>query len=277
MFKKIKSIVSKKSRVNSGGKKSAQKIAKKLIVANWKMNPENLHDAKKIFSDLKKKNLKLNKSVAVICPPNIFLGILANEYRGDKFVFGAQDVSLATESESTGEVSAEILKNLGVKYAIVGHSERRAIGETSEIVSQKIRIALQSGITPILCVGETERDINGKYLRFIQEQLHNSLSGIDEKQITKIIIAYEPVWAIGHGHNAISGNDLHQMNIFIKKILTEIYDRKIAMKVPVLYGGSVDSENVLDILKNGEVSGLLIGRASLNPHVFGDVLKVIEA
>lgn len=263
--------ITKSKKVN---KKTAKN--KKLIVANWKMNPENLHDARKIFSELKKKKIKFQKTTAVICPPSIFLGDLSNNYDGNRFLFGAQDISVRNENESTGEISASILANFGVKFAIIGHSERRSIGETDVMVSLKIKNAIDFGITPILCVGENDRDIDGKYLRFIENQLRQSLVGIEKKEISKIVIAYEPVWAIGKGHQSMSGYELHQMNLFIKKVLADIYDRKIAMKIPIIYGGSVDRENVSEIIETGEVDGLLIGRASLNPYVFIDILEDVE-
>lgn len=249
---------------------------KKLIVANWKMNPASLRDARKIFGDLKKKITKTSKTINVICPPAVFLGDLASDYSGNKFVFGAQDVSVKKETESTGEVGTEILKSLGIKFVIVGHSERRAIGETDEMIAAKIKRVVEDGMIPILCVGEKERDLSGKYLRFIESQIFNSLSQINKKDLKNIIIAYEPIWTIGSGHVAMSGNELHQMVIFIKKILTRIYNRRDAMNLPILYGGSVDASNAREIVGMGEVDGLLVGRASLNQFVFLDILKELN-
>lgn len=266
-----KSKVAKKRKGASG----TANAAKKLIIANWKMNPDNFHDAKKIFDDLKRKKLRTKKSVAVICPPPLFLGELVRNYRGNQFLFGAQDVSYTQGTESTGEISAEMLKNLGVKYVIIGHAERRELGETDETVSMKIKRVMDLGLTPIVCIGEPERDADGEYLRFLEEEIRGSLSGIQKNKVNKIVIAYEPVWTIGKGSAAMSGNDLHQMTIFIKKILNQIYDKKVAMQIPILYGGSVDDENVSEIINGGQVDGLLIGRASLNPHVFADILKAI--
>lgn len=256
-------------------KKTVKKSNKKLIIANWKMNPDNSRDAKKIFGDLKKKNLKIKNSTAVICPPVIFLEEISRNYRGRQFVFGAQDVSWNKNTESTGETSIEMLKNSNVKYVIVGHAERRAAGETDETASLKIERILNESITPVLCIGEVERDVEGKYFRFLERELHESLSRVSKKDISKIVIAYEPVWAIGKGKTAMTGHELHQMNIFIKKILASIYDKKTAMQVPILYGGSVDVDNCKEILDEGEVDGLLVGHASLNPHVFADILKKI--
>jgi triosephosphate isomerase len=191
-------------------------------------------------------------------------------------LFGAQDVSYKDGEESTGETSVEMLKSAKVKYAIIGHSERRALGETGEIISQKVLQVLSAGITPIICVGEEERDLDGDYLSFIEKEIHEALQDVPKNKLSKIVIAYEPVWSIGKGHEALRGYELHQMTIFIKKILAKIYDKKAAMSTPIIYGGSVDEENASDIIQEGEVSGLLIGRASLNPHVFANIVKSLD-
>jgi triosephosphate isomerase len=250
-----------------------KKTAPKLIVANWKMNPDNLRDAKKIFADLKKKNLKKVSTSIVICPPVLYLNDLAGNYRGDKFKFGVQDISFSDDDKSTGEVSAQMLKNTGVRFAIVGHSEQRELGQTNDAVARKAMHAISNKIVPIVCVGERERDEMGDYLHFIKEELHESLEGIPKNKAHHIVIAYEPIWAIGKGNHAISPHELHQIVIFIRKNLASMFGRKVAMKVPILYGGSVDADNCAEIVNDGAVNGLLVGRASLNPHLFADILK----
>lgn len=257
-------------------KKRAFPKTKKLIVANWKMNPESFKEAKKIFAQLKKKNFNTNKIIPVICPPYLFEDQLAQTYRGNKFKFGFQDIHFESDEKSTGEISTEMAKNSKVEYVIVGHSERRQNGETNEIISKKIKKCLDNKLTPILCIGENERDDNGKYLRLIEEQLVESLSEIPKTRISEVVIAYEPIWAVGKGKNSMDVRELHQMNIFIKKILVSLYGKKIAMEVPILYGGSVDADNSIDLINYGEVNGLLVGRASLNPHIFGDILKSLS-
>jgi triosephosphate isomerase len=260
-------------------KSKTAKNSKKIIIANWKMNPVDLREAKKMFSELKKGAQKISGNVqVVVCPPSIYLQELSSGYRGNKFVFGAQDVSVkeSKETESTGEISVEMLKNAGAKYVLIGHSEQRAISDTNETVSMKLQRALSAGMTPVLCIGETDRDMSGNYLRFIEQQIHESLSEVPKAKLKNILIAYEPVWAIGKGHNAMSGYELHQMTIFIKKTLSKIYDKKTAMAAKILYGGSVDEENCDEILTEGEVNGLLVGRASLNSHVFVDLLKKVD-
>ncbi|HMO78860.1 MAG TPA: triose-phosphate isomerase [Candidatus Paceibacterota bacterium] len=252
-------------------------VNKKIVVANWKTNPKNYNDAKKIFLDLKKSNLKLKNTLCVLCPPTIFIREMIEKYSGSRFSFGVQDVSVKNDDESTGDVSPEILKNIGIKFSIVGHSERRKNGESDQVVSLKLKNSIESKIIPILCIGEIERDNSGKYLRFIEQQIRDSLSLLSMLEVRKILIAYEPVWAIGKGHNAISGHELHQINLYIKKILSDIYDRKTAMSIPILYGGSIDAENCKELICEGEVDGFLVGRSSLNPFVFNDILKVVES
>jgi len=240
------------------------------------MNPESYKEAKKIFDDIKKKNFNTKKIVPVICPPYLFENELAQSYRGNKFKFGFQDIHFDSDEKSTGEISTEMARNSKVEYVIVGHSERRINGETSEVVSKKIKKCLENKLIPILCVGENERDEQGRYLRLIEEQVVGSLSGIPKTRVPEIVIAYEPVWAVGKGKNSMDSHELHQMTIFIKKILVSLYGKKIAMEIPILYGGSVDADNSLELIKQGEVEGLLVGRASLNPHIFGDILKSLS-
>lgn len=198
----------------------------KLIVANWKSNPKSLAQAKKLFNAVKKTN-------AVICPPFPYLSVFKYNF------LCAQDC-----------LSPKRLKNLGVKYVIIGHSERRALGETEEIIEKKLKAALKTGLIPILCVGEKKGE-NAK--KVINKQLKKNLKGV--------IIAYEPVWAIGTG-NFCSANKANKVREFIKEKL----DNKI------LYGGSVNSKIAKDYLKIG-FDGLLIGGASLDAEEFRKIAK----
>lgn len=256
--------------------KRAFPINKKLIVANWKMNPDSTKEAKQIFNNLKKKNLSIKKTIPVICPPYLYESALSLSYRGNKFKFGFQDIHFKSDGQSTGEISTEMAKNSKVEYVIVGHSERRENGEDNKTVSLKMKKVIDSGLKAILCIGEEKRDQHGEYLRFIEEQLVESLMTIPRSKVSKLIVAYEPLWAIGKGKKSMSSSDLHQMNIFIKKILVSIYGKKIAFNIPILYGGSVDADNAKQIIEEGNVDGLLVGRASLNSHVFADILKSLE-
>jgi triosephosphate isomerase len=248
---------------------------KYLIVANWKNYPDSLKEAKKNFNIIKSKKISTKKIVTVICPSVVHLGELARSYRGKNISFGAQNFIYDQKKPHTGEISIPQLNDLGVQYVIVGHAERRAMGEDNELIANKIRGAVDNGIMPILCVGEIKRDSSGEYLKYVERELIESLAKIDKKNLDKIVIAYEPIWAIGKGKKAISPHEIHQMVIFIKKVLVSRFDKKIAMSVPVIYGGSVDPDNCEEILGDGEVRGLLIGRASVNPYSFVDILKSV--
>jgi triosephosphate isomerase len=246
---------------------------KSLIVANWKNTPNTFREAKKNFDLIKKQKVNSRKIIPVICPAFLHLAELSKSYGGSVFAFGAQDILFETKAPFTGESTPEQLLDLGVKYVIVGHSERRQLGESNEMIAHKVASSINNGIMPILCIGELERDDSGEYLRFVEQQLVECLDKIKKNQLDKIVIAYEPVFAIGKGHKAITTHEIHQMVIFIKKVLARKFDKKTAMNVPILYGGSVDDENAADILEHAEVRGLLIGRASSNPHTFRDILK----
>src|SRR3989344_640141 len=255
---------------------------KKLIVANWKMNPNTLQEARKIFHAIKRQAERLIEVETVICPPFIFLQGLRQLSPTRRCVLGAQDVfwensligDRVMSGAYTGEISPRMLRISGVRYVIVGHSERRAFCETDEIVSRKMHAALAEGIRPILCVGESERDKEGEYLHFIKKEIKNSLAGIPRKYLSQIVIAYEPIWAVGpKAERADTPDELFEMVILIRKIIGELFGRKIATMTPILYGGSVNETNAGEFLKKVGVAGLLVGRASLSHRVFGGILK----
>lgn len=248
-----------------------------LVVGNWKMHPIELADARKLFSGIKKHVRNLKHTKTVVCPPFPYIQILSSAYRGEKVQFGAQDTFWEREGSYTGEVSAPQLRDVGAEYIIVGHSERRALGETNEIVSKKVEAVLRARLTPILCFGEHEHDEEGKYLDVISAQLKEGLSGVRAKDIPNVILAYEPIWAIGgESDNAMTPHAIHQMTLFIRKVLRELYDGPASEKVRILYGGSVESTNVQSLVEEANVDGFLVGHASLNPTHFGNILEVVE-
>ena len=239
------------------------------------MAPVTPAASKKLAEKVKQGSAELQKTDAVICPPYIFLGEVGKAT--SKCALGAQNAFYEAEGAFTGEVSPHMLVNSGVKYVILGHSERRALGESNELIAKKISMALKVGLTVILCVGEKERDDEGKYLHILEEQIKNSLKGISKKQIDSIVIAYEPVWAIGaKATGVITPEALLETVIFIRKVLSDIYDKKIALSVSILYGGSVDEKNSSAFLKVQGVGGLLVGRASLDAEKFIKILKIAE-
>lgn len=249
---------------------------KKLIVGNWKMNPETSAGAKKLASDLRRKLSVVKKSLTVLCPPAIFLNEVVGRGSSTKIKFGLQNLHYEKSGAYTGEISPSMAKSLKIEYCIVGHSERRAIGETNEIICKKVSGLLRAGITPILCVGEKEVDEHANHLNFIRDQLIRNLAGVSMQEIEKIVIAYEPVYAIG-ASKAISSHEIHQRNIFIKKVLTEKFGKQKAFEVPILYGGSVNIDNAKEIVRDGAVDGLLVGRDSINADNFAEIIKRVES
>src|SRR6185312_12507826 len=185
-----------------------------------------------------------------------------------------QDISPAQNGTHTGMLTPDILKSFGTKLAIIGHSERRALGETDALVSEKVSVALKSGIVPLVCVGEAVRDHEGNYFEFVSEQLKHSLASVTRAaDAQKIIVAYEPIWAIGKkATGVVEPADLSQMIIFIKKVLTEMFDRKTAEKIAILYGGSVDAQNAPVLAATG-TRGFLVGRASLDAKAFAGIAE----
>lgn len=250
---------------------------KKLIVANWKMNPSGLKEAKRLFGKAKQAASRLTKTEVVICPPFIYLLQLGG--LASKLKLGAQDVSFFDfDGAHTGEISAKMLKNIGAKYAIVGHSERRKLGETNEIINKKIGTALSAGLKTILCIGEESRDNDERFLGFIREELSAGLRGLSRHLIKNLIVAYEPIWAISGRASAGADNpdDVFKITVLIRKVLMDFAGNDLARNLPIIYGGSVDSENVDGFLKKSQVSGLLVGGKSLDSEEFGKIIKIAD-
>ncbi len=250
---------------------------KKLMVANWKMNPGNAAEAKLLFGKTKREGSKQDTVETIICPPFPYIGLFAHAGTS-RVSLGAQNVFWANGARATGEVSPEMLKDAGVAYVIVGHSERRALGESDAEAAKKAGAVLKEGMKPILCIGERERDMDGKYFDMLKNQLRNSLSGIQRRFLQELVIAYEPVWAIGKSaRDAMSPRDVRETAIFIQKVLTDLYDTDTAANVPILYGGSAEEGNTAALLLEGGISGLLVGHASLNAEGFGKMLKIANS
>ena len=243
---------------------------KKLVVGNWKMNPASWKEARRIIDSIRSKSKRFKNVTTVLCPPSPYLGLslLCN------ISFGAQDIFYESEGAYTGGISAKMIKSFGINYVIVGHSERRALGDTDEIINKKIKLILGEKMFPILCVGENTRDHHSHYLHFVREQIHSALKGVSKNLIGKIIIAYEPVWAIGkNASGVLDGEEALHMNIFIRKVISDIAGESVAKKIKILYGGSVDVKNSTQFISIGKMDGLLVGRESLIPKNF---LQIIE-
>lgn len=251
-------------------------MKKKIIVGNWKMNPTTLDEAKRLFKTIKRTAIKLPKVDVVMCPPFVYIPAMLRGNVDASVSIGAQNTNSEPHGSFTGEVSSPMLKDLGITHVIVGHSERRSMGETDEMISKKVQSLLDADIRPILCFGEKLREDSGVHLDFLKEQIKNSLNKVSKKNIDKLIVAYEPVWAIG-AKEAMSPENIYEMTIFIRKVLSDIYGQDMAISTPVLYGGSVNFRNALDIFVKGKVDGLLVGRESVNSVGFVELLGVAES
>lgn len=236
---------------------------KNLIAANWKMNPNSQKEAKEIF-DAIREGVRGMDSEVVVCPPAVYL--YASGFGEGVVAMGAQNIYFEAKGAFTGEISAEMLKDLGVEYVIIGHSERRKyFGETDEFVNKKIKKAAEAGLKVIFCIGETaeERDA-GKKNEILERQIKQGLEGVSD--LKDINIAYEPVWAIGTGNNC----GVEETKESIEFI------RKISGVERILYGGSVKSENSGAYIKDAGANGLLVGGASLNAEEFIKITKSAE-
>ena len=249
---------------------------KKIIVGNWKTNPSSVDEAKKLIKIIRRTSLGLNNTEVVICPPFPFIYPCVSSKSETSFHIGAQSASIDMEGSHTGEVSAKMLRSIGVEYVIVGHSEQRARGDTDEIVNKKVLNVIENGMKAIVCFGEKNRDTeNGSHFDYIKEQIKNTFANIPKDFAKNIILAYEPIWAIG-AKEAMVPEQVCEMAIFVKKVFADIFDPKQALKTVVLYGGSVNSINAENIVKIGQVDGLLVGRESLNTKGFADLLKAVD-
>ena len=247
----------------------------KLLVANWKMAPETAIQAVTLTKKTHAIARATKKNITtVICPPFIHLQIVSKNAR-NLFV-GAQGVAPVPTIATTGMVSAGMLKGAGVTYCIVGHSESRARGETNDLVKEQLDRLLEKKIIPILCVGEHDRDPHGWYLSTIKDQIESALLNIPKATLKRIVIAYEPVWAIGeHATREATPVECNEMVIFIKKIIADLYDEKVASGMTILYGGSVTEINASVFVTDGGADGLLVGRVSLDPKRFGTLAQRI--
>lgn len=240
---------------------------KPLIIANWKCNPPAPKGAKLLFGQVKKGMKKIKNTEVVICPPFVYIPFFISQSDRSNLALGAQDV-FWKEGPFTGEVSGKMLKSLGCKYVIVGHSERRVLGETNETINKKIKSCFNAKLVPIFCVGESlEERKAGKAPLIIKNQIKEGLRGISRKAVGNLIIAYEPIWAIGTGQFC-DFDEAMTMGLLIRKNLADIYNQKVAKNIRVIYGGSVKADNVLGYIKEANMDGVLAGGASMDGREF---------
>jgi len=246
---------------------------KALVVANWKMNPTTFREAKRLLEDTKKIAEKYAVSV-VVAPPALFIRELVQASRGRRVSFAVQHGHFDEQGAHTGELSMAQISDARAAYVLIGHAERRGLGETNEDTKKKVRAAHHHQLIPILCVGEKERTPGGEYFAIISEQLRCALSELSPSQLQQTLIVYEPLWTIGTDR-AMSPNDMHQMSIYIRKTIVDMHG-DIGLKMRILYGGSLNGENAHAMLQGGDIHGLLVGRASLDAVEFGNLLRAVN-
>ncbi len=249
---------------------------KKLVVGNWKMNPTTLAEAKRLSDLIKKGSKRIRNVEVVICPPFVYLAT-SDKRQATKIKLGAQNCFWEEKGAFTGEISPKMLKDLGVKYVILGHSERRQIlKETDETISDKVKEALKFGLQPILCLGETKEEREkGETYKILEKEIKEDLKKIPKTKIGKIVIAYEPIWAIGSG-DPCSVPDAVATILFLKKIISQTFNKRAGKTIRILYGGSVNSQNAGDFLKERWIDGLLVSGASLVKKEFLKILKIAQ-
>ena len=245
-----------------------------LVIGNWKLNPGTALEAKTLVGDVRKKLPKNSNVTVVVAPPFLFIPELSKMSLG-AITLGAQDVFYEERGAITGEIGAGMLASFGVAHIIIGHSERRALGETDEQVNKKIHATLKRKLVPVVCVGEKVRDSQGQFFNVIAAQIKALSKGLTAAQLQKVVIAYEPIWAIGTGATATAEN-VKEMQLFIVSTLSKLYDRKVAEKVRLIYGGSVKESNAKELYGEGGMSGFLVGGASLTPIEFVSIIKATE-
>lgn len=248
-----------------------------LIIANWKMNPQSRSLAKRTAMELKKKLSRVTDVDVVLAPAYPHLEVAHGVLNGnDTFTLGAQNVHFSKLGAFTGEVSIPMLEDFGVTTVIVGHSERRALGEKDALINEKLMAVVKAGLTGIFCVGEAKRDHNGHYLSHIEAQVRAGLSHITRAKLPQVVIGYEPIWAVGTGVTP-TPEDIYEMKLFIEKILSDLYDRNTAQKIRIIYGGSVTDKNAKTLHQGGQMDGFLVGGASLHPDEFFGIVTATRS
>jgi len=250
-------------------------MKRKIIVGNWKMN-YTLSEAIDFVNGLKGNISKVNNIEVGICPTAICLSDIKKLVKDTDIKVGAQNVYYEDKGAYTGEVSVKMLKDINIDYCIIGHSERRQyFGETDEGVNLKAKKLIEQNITPIICVGESlsQREEN-IHFDLIRNQIQEAFEGIEENNVHNIVIAYEPIWAIGTGVTATSAQ-AEEMCKYIRDVISEIYNENVAESIRIQYGGSVNISNIDELMAMPNIDGALIGGASLKPE-FIDIIKSVE-
>jgi triosephosphate isomerase len=250
-------------------------MRKSFVAGNWKMNTD-VHSGIKLTEGIVAgcEGVAGNNVDVAVCPPFVYLQQVGKALQSSHVALGSQDIYFEQKGAFTGEISAAMLKDVGCTYAICGHSERRhVIGETDELINKKVHAAILGGLLPILCVGELleERKAN-KTTEVVTRQMKKGLAGLTPEKMSAVTIAYEPVWAIGTGLTA-TPQQAQEVHALIRKLLAQMYDRKIAGEIRIQYGGSVKADNAGELMAQEDVDGLLVGGASLKADDFVAIVK----
>ncbi len=248
-------------------------MRRRIIAGNWKMNKITA-EAIELANGLKRELFKIEDVGIILCPPFTALEEVSEIVYESNIGLGAQNMHWEESGAFTGEISPIMLKDLGCAYVILGHSERRQyFNETNEIVNRKTRAALKSGLTPIVCVGETlEQRETGKTFEVIEDHVYNSLAELTEEEMAKVIIAYEPVWAIGTGKTA-TPDQAQEVHHFIRGLLKKRFSDELGEGIIILYGGSVKPSNTKELIEQKDIDGALVGGASLDIKSFSEIVK----
>ncbi len=248
-------------------------MRRRVIAGNWKMNKITA-DAIELANGLKRELYKIDDVEIVICPPFTALDEVAEVVYESNIKLGAQNMHCEAFGTFTGEISGPMLKDLGCDFVILGHSERRQyFYESNETVNKKVKAALKYNLTPIVCVGESlqERE-KGRTFEVVSDHVSNSLKGLSDDEMKKVIIAYEPVWAIGTGKTATPEQAL-EVHSFIRELLKKMYTEELAQEIIILYGGSVKPDNIKELVEQKDIDGALVGGASLEIKSFSEIVK----
>ena len=250
-------------------------MRKKIVAGNWKMN-KSLEEGLKLTSEILNmvKDEVNNDAKVVICPPSVYLYSLSKLVENSSISVGAQNCYSKESGAFTGEISADMAKSVGASYVILGHSERREyFKESNQQLAEKVNLVLKSGLTPIFCCGESlELRENGSFVDFVNSQLTDSLFHLSESDFSQVVIAYEPIWAIGTGKTASSAQ-AQEMHEKIRQHIAGKYGQKVADSTSILYGGSCNPGNAKELFACKDVDGGLIGGASLKSRDFVDIIK----
>ncbi len=247
-------------------------MRKPIIAGNWKMH-KTMDEALKLANDIKDEANKTDIEIVICCPFTV-ISEVKRAIEGTKVKLGAQNMHWEEEGAFTGEISANMLKDLGVDYVIIGHSERRQyFNETDEIVNKKVIKAIEKGLKPIICVGETldEREKN-KTFDIVKRQTLIALENIGRDEMIDVVIAYEPIWAIGTGKTA-SSQDANEVIAYIRSLLQDKYGSEISEEIRIQYGGSVKPSNATEIMNEADIDGALVGGASLKAKEFLEIVN----